>query len=482
MPEKKRNRTRAAKPDDTNTPQNATVTGGTPSEDTIPGGAVTDATDAPIDLPEDVVAEEITLATDSETDQIADAGGLETGTQASGLPDDEPATTGSGPESAPAETPAQTGAPVASAATAAFPATEPAAQTGGVTPSGGSGIAGMVIGGVIAAAIGAAATLAFFPEGWRPADTASLERRIAAVETTAGGVASTELDTRIAAAIAEALAPVNARLAAIDPTAAATQALSDRVATLESAPPVDLAGDLAPILARIATLEATELDAQALSAALAPLNTRIAQIEADITAQARAAVEAALADARAQVEAQASELTSREEDIEAAQARIAARAALAELIAAAESGAAVPGALETLRGSLEVPDALAPLAEGLITLGALQDAFAPAARAALTAEAPAADAPIGDRVMSFLRSQTGARSLAPRDGDGADAVLSRAEASLRQGDVATTLSELDTLTGASAAAMADWRAQAEARQAALAALDAMQDQLLGNEG
>jgi len=85
-------------------------------------------------------------------------------------------------------------------------------------------------------------------------------------------------------------------------------------------------------------------------------------------------------------------------------------------------------------------------------------------------------------VMNFLRSQTGARSLAPRDGDDTDAVLSRAEAALRQGDLATTLTELDALTGDPAAAMAAWRAQAETRMAALAALTVLQDQFTANEG
>jgi hypothetical protein len=77
---------------------------------------------------------------------------------------------------------------------------------------------------------------------------------------------------------------------------------------------------------------------------------------------------------------------------------------------------------------------------------------------------------MGDRIATFLRNQTGARSLTPRDGMTTDAILSRAEAAVRRADLDAALTELDDLPPAPAAAMADWRAQLETRQAALAAL------------
>lgn len=338
--------------------------------------------------------------------------------------------------------------------------------------SAGASTGSMIIGGVIAAAIGAAATLVFLPEGWRPVNTAALESRIAAVEGVSGGLNQADL--------AAALTPLSDRIAALE-TADPTADLADRITALEAVDP-PARPDLSPLTDRIAALEGAGLDMSAVNAALAPLSTRIALIEGSIAEQARVAVEAALADARAEVEAQAAALTSREGSVEAAQARIAARAALAELIAAAESGEPQPGALATLAAETEIPAALAPFADGLMTLAGLQEAFAPAARAALDAEAPPPDAPMSDRVMNFLRSQTGARSLAPRDGDDTDAVLSRAEASLRDGDIPATLAELDALSGAPAEAMASWRAQAEHRLAALAALTTLQDQFTANEG
>jgi len=320
----------------------------------------------------------------------------------------------------------------------------------------------MIIGGALAAAIGSFATLAFFPEGWRAVDMSSFDTRIAAIEAASGGSREAEL--------AAALAPLDARLTAIE-SAAPSAEITGRIAALESLS----ATDIAPLSARVATLEAAGLDAQALSAAIAPINTRIAQIEADIAAQARTAVEAALANARAEVEAQAASLSSREGNVAAAQA-------LAELVAAAESGEPQPEALSVLAEVTTLPEDLALFSDGVVTLAALQTGFAPAAREALSAVAPPPDAPLSDRVLNFLRNQTGARSLAPRDGDTTDAVLSRAEAALRQGEVAAALLELDALSEGPAATMAGWQAQAEARLQAMAALSMLQDQLTGNEG
>jgi hypothetical protein len=343
-------------------------------------------------------------------------------------------------------------------------AAEPVTPASAPTPpepraSGGTG--SMVIGGVLAAAIGAGAVLALLPEGWRQGD-AGLDARLSALEARPEA-----LDT---AALDAALSPLRNRIAALEGVNPA-----DRLAALEAR----TIPDLAPVETRLSTLEGrgSGLDAAAVEAAVAPLATRIAQIEADITAQARAAVDAALAETRAEIDAQARALANREDSVEAAQARLAARTAMADLTAAAESGAPAPDALTAIAAITPVPPALTVMGDGLVTLTALQDSFAPAARAALAAEPPAEDAHIGDRVLNFLRNQTGARSLAPRDGTDTDAVLSRAEAALRGGDLAGTMQELDALTGAPAEAMTTWRAEAQVRLDALAALDTLGAQL-----
>jgi len=110
------------------------------------------------------------------------------------------------------------------------------------------------------------------------------------------------------------------------------------------------------------------------------------------------------------------------------------------------------------------------MAQGLVTMAALRATFPVAAREALATQPQPEDASLGERVAGFLLAQTGARSLAPREGGDADAVLSRAEAALRQGDLDTALDELTELVGTPATAMAEWISQARTRQAALAAL------------
>ncbi len=314
----------------------------------------------------------------------------------------------------------------------------------------GRGIGALVLGGVLAAGLGAAAVLVALPSGWRGgAVDPALVQRIAALETRGAGLGESQvqalLDDRLPGDLAARLAALEA--APLDP------GLADRLSALESAP-----GGVSPAV---------------LEAALAGMDARLQALESGLQAQVAAAVDNALREARAAIESQAGGLAEREEDIAAAQARLAARAALAEVIAASESGVAVPGALALLPAD----PALAPFGEGLVTLARLQADYAPAARAALAAEPPAEGATIGERMASFLRAQTGARSLAPREGDDADAVLSRAEAALRAADLPGALTELDALSPTAAAPLAEWRAQAEQRLAALAALAGVQAQL-----
>ena len=78
-----------------------------------------------------------------------------------------------------------------------------------------------------------------------------------------------------------------------------------------------------------------------------------------------------------------------------------------------------------------------------------------------------------DRVSSFLRTQTGLRSLTPRDGNDPDAVLSRAEAALTQGRLADALAELDALPDAALPALKDWTATATLRLSAESAVAAL---------
>jgi len=364
-------------------------------------------------------------------------------------PADDPA-----PE-APAVPGAQT-APVAespAAAPVATPAGPGPVLAAPVAPASG-GIFRPILGGVIAAALGAGAALYLLPQGWQPVpapDLRPLEQRLAALE---GRPATT--------AEAPDLGPLESRMAALE-----------AAAPPEAAPPPDLG----PVEDRIAALEAalpsriTQEVAAAVDSAVA--GAVDAAVAAALDSAVEAAVTAAMGEARAALASEAEEIAASAEEVAAAQARAEALAALGELGLAADSGAPAAEALARLAALGALPDGIAAFAEGLPTLGALQAGFAPAARAALAAAPPPEGAGPGDRVLNFLRSQTGARSLAPRAGDDPDAILSRAEAAVRQGDLPAALAQIEALPAPSAAALAGWRAQAELRLAALAGLNAL---------
>ncbi|MFM7655780.1 MAG: COG4223 family protein [Paracoccaceae bacterium] len=299
------------------------------------------------------------------------------------------------------------------------------------------GFAALLLGGAIAAGLGFGAAQ-FVPQGWPLASTAELERKLA---DQANDLA--QLQTRLAALEGQPapdLSPLMDTLAT----------LNSRVAALEIGP-ADRAEDTADLTAAVAALQA---DLAALQAS--------GPVPANITALA-AEAEARLQEA----EDQANRLKAEAEALNLAAER---RIALAALRAAVESGAPFGPELATL--GPDVPPLLSQAAEtGVPSLATLQDSFAEAARAALEA---ALRADMGDswtdRAMSFFRTQTGARSLTPREGSDPDAILSRAEAALAKGDLVTTLAELDSLPEVARTAMSDWRAMADQRLQALTAL------------
>ena len=98
-------------------------------------------------------------------------------------------------------------------------------------------------------------------------------------------------------------------------------------------------------------------------------------------------------------------------------------------------------------------------------------------RAALAA---ARDAEGGGGFSGFLKTQLGARSLEAREGDDADAVLSRVEAAVKDGRIGDALAEADALPDEAKAELKGWTDAANARQAALEAAEALSQQINSN--
>lgn len=299
---------------------------------------------------------------------------------------------------------------------------------------------------------------------------ARIETLAGTVDTLQGGVAS--LENRLGG-LDSGMSELAERLGAVErrPLTESSEAAQAAFSAYER--------DLEEV--RAALEEQTEVNA-----------TLAAQLE-ERTAAAQAEIDAAAARAeelQAQAEEQARIATEQAEEqarlaTEQADARAAVaalREALASLDSALEKGAPFAEPLAVLSEKGEVPQALTDAAaDGVASLPDLRAAFPDLARDALDASIRET---VGDdvtgRAYAFLRAQTGLRSLEPRDGDDPDAVLSRAEAALREGDLATTLSELEQLPPAGQDVLSDWMARAEQRRAVTEAATTLADTLLAN--
>lgn len=294
----------------------------------------------------------------------------------------------------------------------------------------------------------------------------------------------------------------------IDDTSEQMTALSDRLAALEGAPAGgsddeavregiaalrnDLDAQLAALSDAIETLESRpgqdrfdEL-AQRLDA-LAPLTDSVAALEARPAAATVERVDelaARIDELAGRLDSQSGQIENAAAAAEAEAARIAAQGAVAEIRAALNRGRPYADALAQFRqaSDAEAPEGLSRSAEeGVATLAALQSDFPPAARAALSRSlAETTGDSMTGRIGAFLQAQTGARSLNEREGDGPDAVLSRAEARLAEGEIGAALSEIEALPEAGREALGDWTTRARARADAIAGLESLAQTLNSN--
>ena len=356
----------------------------------------------------------------------------------------------------------------------------------------------MFLGGVVAAGLGAGATWYAAEEGWiamgPEVDMSAQDARIDALR----GDLATLQDQVAAQAQQETVAP--------DDLAAAMERLDGQIAETR-----DSFGDLRDdIAADLDSVSAARSEAQEIGQAMGNLLQRLERAEASLADLA--GIDQALSDQGAALDQSMSALAVRVAAIQGAQdalqadideVRTLAESRIEDVRAAAEAAAAEAdqraaraeaiAALDTIEAALQsgsgfapalarveavesdLPDALqASAGSGVATLPGLQEDFSRASRAGLTAALQGMDSETTtDRLGNFLRSQIGARSLAPREGDDPDAVMSRAAHAVDAGDIATALQELDALPAAGQAAMSDWITAARTRLDALAGLDAL---------
>ena len=306
------------------------------------------------------------------------------------------------------------------------------------------------------------------------------------------------------------LSGVEGRLDALEAALADTASIQDRLAALEAgagssdAPSANSEADLAALRDEVAALAGTvasfrtgsaaatasapvgssSADTDALASELGDLEERLNAIEEgagdagtaarDLRAgldglRDRMAVLASETDAlSSRIDAVAETAVSQrgQADAEAAQ-KAALVLALGRLRDVAATGAAFPGAWNSVVELGVDPTEYAVIADaaqhGVPTADALRQRFPAAADAALTAERIGGDDTWYGAAFQRLGNLVSVRRVGEVEGTGVEAIVTRAEYRLQEGNLEAALSELDSLSGPPAEAVASWRAAAESR-------------------
>jgi hypothetical protein len=320
------------------------------------------------------------------------------------------------------------------------PQADPAPETNAQqTQSAGAGFLPLLLGGVVASAIGYGVAT-YFPMNDGSVDV-SVQMQAQADQLAA-------LEAKLADIPAVDLSGVEAQIASVGDQAAA---LSGAIDT-----------NFADLDARLTEVEKRPgADGTLSDTALAAYQRELEQSRADLEIQ-QATMMSAVAQAETDLAAARAEAEALEQEALASAEAAASRAALNRVSTAIETGAPFADALGDLGGDL--PAALSSAAEnGVATTAELTSDFPAAARAALaTARAEGVSDESGG-LGGFLRNQFDVRSTAPQEGSSPDAVLSRAEAAIKEGRVADALAEIEALPEVARAEMTDWTAQATER-------------------
>lgn len=363
------------------------------------------------------------------------------------------------------------------------------------------GFVPLLLGGAIAAGLGAGAAwyaIPHLPAAWQPVappapaaafDPAALDARLADLESRSVEAARAAAKDAASAAVKAQAASTAAVAAAPTPEAldaareAGAEAARKLIAEAPAGPAPDAAvqATLAAQAEQLAALDAAVRQGGTgdLAARVEALAAEVAALESRPTADPAAAEKlaqlvAASDAAQAQLSAVKDEAAKLEDAAAEAARQARANAAAATLSRALDSG--VPeGSRAQALADLEQAGVAAPeaLQQPAPTLEALQERWDEAARAGLRA-ALKSDAPkSGNALTNFLRVQTGARSVEPREGTDPDAILSRAGDAVKRGDIPAALAEMTALPEPAKAAMVGWTQDATRWAEARAAVSAL---------
>ena len=234
---------------------------------------------------------------------------------------------------------------------------------------------------------------------------------------------------------------------------------------------LEIASQLENFDKRLAALEKSTIDSAIPDELVAQYQDEVKRLKETLEAQRES-----LQQFMSETAETANEVTQRAKDT-------VARGILAQIRAAIDAGGPFDTAIQEFDEQVgqALPNQLRSFAkEGVQTYQELRDSFAEAARSALNAARDELNESEGfTGIGNYLRKQFQARSVTPKTGDDADAVLSRAEQALRENDLNGALNELDALPDAARDQMQPWIDQARERQDALEQLDIL-SQEIGN--
>ncbi|MBW6416216.1 COG4223 family protein [Celeribacter sp. PS-C1] len=299
------------------------------------------------------------------------------------------------------------------------------------------GFVPLVLGGIVCAALGYAGAQFLKPNGWPfpGTNTEELTQQITALEGQIKDLQTAA--TQRAEAQQAALADLETQIAAQD-NSGQYDALADQLATFEDRMTQI---EARPVAEAVVSPEATAAYERQLTQMQDLLNSEIARLE------------------EAKDQAVAEETAAR---ISTAKAR------LQTLVDAGEPFAQVLSEFNT-----DVPEVLRQAAaDGIPSVTSLHEGYAEAARDALVASSHAAyEAGDQNWFQTALQTQIGLRSTKPKEGDDADAILSRAEQDVRDGLFAKAITTLEALPEEGKAEMQGWIADAQERVDVMTALD-----------
>jgi hypothetical protein len=286
------------------------------------------------------------------------------------------------------------------------------------------------------------------------AAVAALDKRIAALEASAGASNTGDLDKRVT--VLEAASAGNS--AASD----ATQRLAAQAKDLRADVDAEK-GQLPDLSARLAKLESDAPKASAAGPDLAALAARLDKVEGALAApksETRVAPEQPAA---------ADNATTIAIIAEVAEERLRSGAAFAPELAAMQRLGVDAAALAPLEA----------VVNGAPTNSALAASFDAVAPHVLAATSQPDTGTVTDRFLAHLHNLVKVRELNETTGDDPQALVSQIEAGSRRGDIGAALASFDKLPEAARKAAGDWPTLARARQAAEAALQSIREAAVG---